>query len=163
MLHYGQTCFGNVKKTLEGMLHRLSGSPPREELDGYLTHHGPVKCLTAACTCRCPPIPTTQHFLSVSKLWWATWPSAPSCLRSRYRRAMTAPIAACRPARESPREILGRTGARSGKPLRWRKPPYASHTLAYPGISAFGPVWPYPEIRVYTRAGLRSCKHHYST
>ena len=46
-----------------------------------------------------------------------TWP-APGCLVVRWcRSAMTAPKAACRPAKESPKEMFGRTGGRSSKPL----------------------------------------------
>lgn len=48
-----------------------------------------------------------------------TCPCAPPPLRVRCSRAMTAPNAACRPARLSPRLMLGRTGGRSGKPFRY--------------------------------------------
>ena len=39
----------------------------------------------------------------------------------------------------------------------WRSPPIASATDAKPARSAYGPVWPYPEMRARMIPGFTSC------
>ena len=84
-----------------------------------------------------------------------TCPAPP--FTSRSRSATSTAIAPYRPAAMSASAIGGRTGSRSGKPLRSANPDIASTSVPKPGRSRYGPVWPNPETRTTIRPGLSAC------